>query len=117
VLTPWMILVQSNEGLVEYVRLRGALYGEWSARLFPFALLLTMNPVPAIAAVLRGGLPDRDYSAMWLEQMELLVPLLLLAGVGIEIVRRRRRSEAASRDAYRIALAAVFLAVIDSRLF
>jgi hypothetical protein len=60
VLLPWLILVQVNEGLPEYVRARMSLYEDWSATGSPFLSLLEINP----ARTLLGdrGLPPRAAS-------------------------------------------------------
>jgi hypothetical protein len=44
-LAPWAIVVQQNEGLAEYVRLRGDLYEDWSASQSPYRQMLRTNPL------------------------------------------------------------------------
>ena len=189
VVTPWAIVVQMNEGLVEYVQLRAAMY-EGSGR--TYASLLKLNPVreltpeppaprPAIVGFLwrasvdeelqhqlerqhglrslherdargrwryevsnvydiglfgldpyindgigfewdrllemRWHLPSRDNATLWLQQMALLVPLLLLISAGLEMWRSRYRADPVPLDACRMVLAGTFLAVVDSALF
>lgn len=48
VLAPWLILVQMNEGVPQYVRSRAFLYNEWSAKSSPYRTLLNMNPRRAL---------------------------------------------------------------------
>lgn len=62
-------------------------------------------------------IPGRARSQLWLQQVTLLIPLLLLASAALAAVRSRRRGEPVPLDIYRIAIGATFLAVIDSRLF
>lgn len=66
---------------------------------------------------LRWRLPARDESLRWLEQVGLLVPLLLLVGAGLGVLRSRRPDEPGAREAYRIGVAATLLSVADWRLF
>jgi hypothetical protein len=190
---PWAVVVQVNEGLVEYTRMRAAMYEEPAERA-PHAALLALKPLrqlrpepppaprPAVVGFfwkpetdpaqqrqlqqklglrpvaepdstgrpqyavadvydldlfeldpyitdgagfewdrleeLRAGLPSQDNTALWLEQMALLVPLLLLVSAGVEFWRTRHRGDAASRaDACGILLAGTLLVVVDAALF
>jgi hypothetical protein len=191
VVMPWAIVVQMNEGLVEYTQMRAALYQEPEGLVY--ASLLDLNPIreltpdpppaprPAVVSFLWNGrvdkglrrqlerqhrlrllderdvhgrlqyevsnvydpalvgldpyitdaagfewdrvremrsrLPARDNVALWLQQMALLVPILLLTSAVLELWRSRYRSGAVSPDAYRMVLAGAFLAVVDSALF
>ena len=193
ILTPWLILVHTSEGLEEYVRLRAYLYEEWSARSSPYRWLRSMNPVRALSAeelpppkaarvsfewvgtvdparrdqlerqhglrwrqgpdangrwqydvsnvfdagllelepyvthtddfnwsllrASRSWLPAPEHAQTWLFQVSLVLPLLLLAGAGLDLLRRWWRAESVPHDTYRIILAAAFLAIIESRLF
>jgi hypothetical protein len=65
----------------------------------------------------RSRLPARDNVALWLQQMALLIPLVLLAAAASEIWRNRYRSDAVTSDAWRMALAGTFLVVVDLALF
>ncbi|MBI4486018.1 MAG: hypothetical protein HY655_08415 [Acidobacteria bacterium] len=44
-LLPWLIVVQVNEGVPEYVRARMYLYSDWSTTDSPYLSLLEINPV------------------------------------------------------------------------
>ena len=66
---------------------------------------------------LSSPLPRREDARLWLEQLTLLVPILLLVSAGLDIARSRRRGEPVDRNTAAIVLAAAFLAIIDSRLF
>lgn len=193
VLAPWAIVVQANEGLLEYTRLRTAMY-EQPAESIVYSALLRLNPVrtlappplppptPAVVGFfwrsdldpgqrqqleqkfrlrqleqpdsrgrpqyelpnvydlalfeldpyirdgsgfqwdrleeVRGRLPTRDNAALWLEQMALLVPVLLLVSAVWVLLRHRGRiDDSLCRDACRMLLAGAFLAVVDSSLF
>jgi hypothetical protein len=66
---------------------------------------------------LRWRLPARDEGLNWLEQVALLVPPLLLAGVGRIVLRSRRLRVPLPDDAHRLIVAAALLAVVEWRLF
>lgn len=57
VLLPWLIVVQINEGVFEYVRARTYLYEDWSARESPYLALATMNPLRTLMG--ERSLPPR----------------------------------------------------------
>jgi hypothetical protein len=191
VLAPWLIVVQTSEGLIEYVQARAFLYREWSAGSSPYQLLLKMNPVavvttplppvaPAVISFewgaevdaqmrdrlerlhglrrqgepdgnrlhyeianpfdthlrklrpyvnategidwdllrrLRWHLPDHERGGIWLMEMALVIPLVLLASVAADVWRRRVNRLPIPLDIYRVTLLATFLAAIDARLF
>ena len=86
-LLPWAILVQSNEGLIDYVQTRSAWGRMWSAHGFPYEALRDFNP----AAVVRGSvLPSRASAEHWLLQLTLLLPVLALVRAAIEAMSRRQ---------------------------
>jgi hypothetical protein len=62
-------------------------------------------------------LPARDNVQMWLQQTALLVPLLLIAAAGVDVLRSWYRGSPVDEDTYLIVVAAAFLAAIDARLF
>ena len=191
VVMPWAIVVQMNEGLVEYVQTRSTMYEE-PERAVVYASLLELNPVraltpsptpaptPAVVGFLwndnvdealrhqlerqhglrlldardahgrwqyevsnvydmglfkldpyisdgagfkwsrlediRWHVPAHENALLWLQQMVLLIPLLLLVTGGFELWRGRHRSDAGPPDAGRMVLAGTFLAVVDSAL-
>lgn len=193
VLAPWLVVVQMSEGLIEYARMRAAMYEEPADRVV-YSALLTLNPArqllpeppppptPAVVGFfwkpetneaqqrqlerqvglrlladrdsrgrlryevanvydlglfaldpyitdgsgfewdrleeLRDGLPTHDNTALWLEQMSLLVPMLLLLSAAVGFWRSRYRSDTPLRaDACRMLLAGSFLALVDASLF
>jgi len=62
-------------------------------------------------------MPSRENALLWLEQVTLLVPLLLLGSAVRQAAQCWYRSEPTPRDVYRLVVAATFLAVVDARLF
>jgi hypothetical protein len=192
-ITPWLVLVQVNEGLPEYMRQRVALYKSWSANDSPFVALRTLNPVQAVAPEkpppaaagtisvvwsegtgdgqrgqlerqynlrmlggpdasrrwryevanvydtrlltlrenmadadginwerlqrLNSPLPTQANALMWLFQVTLLVPILLIGSVVIDVVRSRGRLESLDANTWPTFLAAATLALIDDQIF
>ena len=114
VVLPWAAVVQANEGLVEYVRTRAFLYERPSTTLV-YPSLFMWNPVEVIGSWLRApGSPSAAANgALWLRQVGLLVPILLLASAG----STWWRSRAVSVDAWRMMLAGMFLAIVAAALF
>lgn len=189
VLAPWAAVVQANEGLIEYTKLRAALYQGPPGLVH--ASLLAMNPLrqlapapppppkPATVAFLwddavdedlrarlerehglqqldgrdsRGrwryrisdvydvrllalepfihddagfewdrveeiasNLPAREGVVLWLQQMALLVPILLLAAAAVQ-GWRSRHCLAASPEVWRMASAGALLTLVDAAL-
>lgn len=66
---------------------------------------------------IRLRLPTRQNVELFLSQVALLIPVLLVVSGGWAIWRDRRRAEGVSPDAWRMVLAGVFLAAVDSSLF
>jgi hypothetical protein len=191
-LAPWLVLVQVNEGVVDYVRSRSELYDMWSAHgtyralLFRSPLRLAEGwtpPAPRAAVVsfdweppisdadrtalerrlglrplsgssngqqwryevdnvydlrlldlagrindasgldmnrlreLGSWLPTLEPARTLLAQVTLVVPFLLLGAVGFDVARARRLGTPVRSSTYGTALGAVFLIVVDARLF
>ena len=66
---------------------------------------------------LRWHIPTHEQGQTWIMQVALLIPLLVLASLGIDALSRRARGTAFPAGHYRAFLVAAFLAVIDARLF
>jgi hypothetical protein len=117
-LVPWLIVVQAGEGLPEYLRQRAALYQNWSGKDSPFRSLLTLNPVEALGGLdwNRPQLPTEADALLWLQQVTLLVPILLMVSVAVSMQRSRRRKEVFSTETWCTLLAALVLALVDEQL-
>jgi hypothetical protein len=66
---------------------------------------------------LRWHIPSHNQGQLWIMQVALLIPLLVLASLGVDALSRRARGMTIPADHYRALLVAAFLAVIDARLF
>jgi hypothetical protein len=66
---------------------------------------------------LRWHIPSHNQGQTWIMQVALLIPLLVLASLGVDALSRRARGATIPADHYRAFLVAAFLAVIDARLF
>ncbi|MBI4486818.1 MAG: hypothetical protein HY655_12475 [Acidobacteria bacterium] len=109
ILVPWVLLVHSSEGMPQYIESRLQRYAQGSPYSNPYLSLLTMNPMWALT-------PDRNGAVIWLQQMALLVPLLLLVAVALGVLGSRR-NESPPSDTTHITVAAVLLLIVEWRLF
>ncbi len=115
----WAAVVQANEGLLDFVRMRGTLFQREHQSGFFYMVLAQVNPVATVSAWLASGEAPREatnQSAIWIQQMALLVPLLLLGSAALTVRRARYRLEAVPVDTWLIASAATFLILVDSFL-
>jgi hypothetical protein len=129
VVAPWAIVVQMNEGLVDYVRTRGEWYRMWSPTRSPYLSLRDFNPVRVLAsndpASADSGennearrtlpLPSREDAVHWLLQITLLLPIIVLVSAGVDVLGYRRRGELVPLDTCRIILAGL-VAVVATRM-
>ncbi|MBI3049031.1 MAG: hypothetical protein HYY76_12060 [Acidobacteria bacterium] len=118
IVLPWMIVVHVNEGFGEYIRLRAFLYERPSTTLV-YPSLFMWDPVEVLASWVRA--PESPVAAanaaLWLRQVGLMVPIVLLGTALLEWRRDRRGSGTVSRDVWRMMLAGAVLAVVASALF
>jgi hypothetical protein len=68
-------------------------------------------------AELRWPLPSRDDSIVWLQQLALIVPLLLLIAAGAGVVRAARLGEPPPSDTAHLVCAAALLVIVGWRTF
>ena len=113
-LLPWAILVQRNEGLIDYVRTRAEWGAMWSAHGFPYEALRDFNPASVMTA---GVLPSRGTAEHWLVQLTLLLPVFVLLRVADGVVSIRDDERQFSPDACRTVIAAAMVIVVAIRLF
>ena len=111
-LLPWAIVVQSNEGLVDYVQTRSEWGRMWSAHGFPYVALRDFNPASVIA-----GLPSRGTAEHWLLQLTLLLPVMALIRTGIELRSRRNSGRRTSLEMCHTVIAAATVMIVGIRLF
>lgn len=112
-LLPWAILVQRNEGLIEYVRARAAWGRTQEPGGFAYLVLRDFNPASVIAV---GGLPSRDAAQHWLLQLTLLLPLIVLVRAATTFIAGRRNAQPISLDTGRAIIAAAMVAIVAIRL-
>ena len=111
-LLPWAILVQSNEGLVDYVQTRSEWGRMWSAHQFPYEMLRDINPASVIA-----GIPSRGTAEHWLLQLTLVLPVIALIRTGIELTSRRNTAPRTSLEMCHTVIAAATVMIVGIRLF
>jgi hypothetical protein len=111
VLAPWLLAVETTEGLADYARSRAELFEGTPG--IAYASLLHINPIRTF----RVPLPASDNDAIvWVQQMALLVPIGLALMGFREMWRSSQRSETDRSEACRMLLASGFLGVIDIAL-
>jgi hypothetical protein len=110
VLAPWAILVQRNEGLIDYVQTAAAWGRTWAPARLPYVELRDFNPASLFSA---AGLPSRQASEHWLLQVTLLLPFFVLARTAFDAHHHRRTSFEVSRSI----IAAAMVIIVGVRLF
>jgi hypothetical protein len=115
-LLPWLIYLHRSEGVIEYVRTRYQLYSG-DAVINPFRWLRTVRPSQLIRSALDPGASAQEHARDWLAQVSLVVPVALLLSVGIGLARHVLRRVPPPLEYRAALLAAVFLTVVDYRLF
>lgn len=110
---PWAVFVHRSEGLPEYIRSRAAAFEDQSGKRFVYAALLKISPAHALKPDpdSGSGLPTHDDTELWLYQMTLLVPPLVLVACGLQW---RRRHGAIERDTPHMVVAALFLLILET---
>ena len=117
-IVPWAIVVEMNEGLVDYVRMRAEWNRTWAPDRVPYLALLNVNPL----WWLRNGreserLLAQDAATHWLLQVTLLLPLLALGSAAVTMLRQWRNRQPVSMDTCRVVLAAGLAAIVAGFLF
>jgi len=113
-LMPWAILVQSNEGLIDYVETRNEWGRMWSAHAFPYEAIRDFNPASVITGI---ALPPRAAAEHWLLQLTLLLPLFALVGVATRVMSRRDNERQRSLEVCQTVIAAAMVMIVGIRLF
>ena len=111
VLAPWLIAVETREGLAEYARSRAELFEGTPG--IAYASLLHINSVRTFS--LPPPASNND-AIEWVQQMALLIPLALVATGFGRLRHGGRESAIARREACRLLLAGGSLGVIDVAL-
>jgi hypothetical protein len=113
-LVPWLVVVHRSEGLGPYVESRLLLAaGDETAP--PWTMYRQVFSIEPMRLAL-GGTGETD-GFLWLEQISLLLPLLLLGSVVLALVAHRRRGRPLPPDLPVVLLASVFLGGVALRLF
>lgn len=114
VLLPWAVLVERNEGMVDYVRTRAAWGRTWAPDRMPYFALRDVNPATVLAA---GGLPGRAAAEHWLLQITLLLPLLVIIRAAIESVAEQAGHRRSATERCEAVIAAAVVILVGMRLF
>lgn len=113
IVAPWAVYVQRSEGLPQYVQSRAAAFQDQSGKRFIYGALARISPAHALKPDpdSGSGLPTHEDTELWLYQMTLLVPPLLLITYGLQWYRRR---DAIERDTPHMVVAALFLLILET---
>ena len=111
VLAPWIIAVETTEGLAYYTRSRLELFEGTPG--IAYASLLHVNPLRTFVLPLPRS---NDAAIVWVQQMALLVPIALMIMALRLLWPKGGQSETDRRDSCRMLLAGGFLAVVDTAL-
>jgi hypothetical protein len=113
VVTPWAVYVHRSEGLPQYIQSRAAAFQDQSGKRFIYGALARISPAHALKPDpdSGSGLPTHEDTELWLYQMTLFVPPLLLITYGLQWYRWR---DAVERDAPHIVVAALFLLILET---
>ena len=113
-LAPWLVVVQRSEGVLPYVQSR-LLLAAGDESVAPWTMYRQAFSLQPMRLVI-GGTGETD-GFLWLEQISLLVPLLLLGSVVLQVVANRRERRPLPPDLPAVLLASAFLAGVGVRLF
>jgi hypothetical protein len=111
VLAPWLIAVETTDGLIYYTRSRAELFEGTPG--IAYASLLHVNPLRTFTVPLPRS---NDPAIVWVQQMALLVPLALVLTAVRLLWRTWGQAEAERGDACRMLLAGSFLGTVDVAL-
>lgn len=112
-LLPWAILVQRNEGLIDYVQTRAAWGRNWAPAQFPYLALRDFNPI----AVIASGIPSRGVAEHWMLQLTMLLPLFVLMRAGSTVFAARGGRERHGLAISQSVIAAAMVIIVAIRLF
>jgi hypothetical protein len=112
---PWALLVQTGEGLSQYLTRRFAFYSgvtSVSGQFFqgsPFRKLLSTHPL--------SRLPGQEAGLLSLQQVALVIPLLLVAVIAFDARQRDGDGHRITPQGWLTLSAALFLIILDNQLF
>jgi hypothetical protein len=110
ILAPWLAMVHTSEGLLEYARARATLYQGFHP---VYGYLFRLDEV---ADLVHWRLPHRELVAAWLRRLVLLLPVALTASAVTGIVRAWWEVEAPPVHLWKRAFAGLVLAVLAEGL-
>lgn len=118
VIAPWALVVEWNEGLLDYVRMRAAWNRTWAPEPHPYVQLVGLDPLWWLAPRPPGErLVPHGPAVHWLLQVTLLLPVLLCGSSAIDAWRAVRRGQRVTLETCEVLLAAGLAATVGSFLF
>lgn len=118
IVAPWAVVVHLGEGLPDYLRTRVEWGGVWAVPPgSPFDVLGDTNPLRVVQwGNPASGLLSREQGLLWLVQLTLLLPMLVLGSVGLDLLARIRRGRPMTPDTYATIVAAGLALFAAARL-
>jgi hypothetical protein len=111
VLAPWLIAVETTDGLLYYTRSHAELFEGTPG--IAYESLLHVNSLRTFTVPLPQS---NDRAIVWVQQMALLVPIVLVVVALRLLWRTQGQAEAERGDAGRMLLAGCFLGIVDVAL-
>jgi len=117
---PWAAVVQSSEGLFNYVLSRTYLNAKWASHA-PFTDIFNIDPLSALTAETGSGpgarIPDLYHMDQWMEWVTLLTTVLLLVTAVGQAAKRWRPPEPLPLDIALMLVAALQVAIVQEWLY
>lgn len=100
ILAPWALVVHLSEGLADFARTRAEWGGVWAVPPgSPFDVLWDINPLRLLPwGNAESGPLSREQGLLWLVQITLLLPMLVLGSVGLDLLAWIRRGRPTAPD-------------------
>jgi hypothetical protein len=117
---PWVLVVQSSEGLFNYVLSRAYINAKWASHA-PFTTIFNIDPLRALTPDPGSGpgawIPGHYHMYQWMEAVTLLTTVLLLATAVGQAARRWRPPEPLPLDIALMLVAGLQVAIVQQWLY
>jgi hypothetical protein len=116
ILAPWIVLVQSSEGIADYIRTRAEWGSTWAPASSPYLTLLRIDPRHLLSG--EPGRPlSREGAGEWFLQLTLALPILAAITSVASWLRSSRGRRRLPHETLQVLLGAALVSLVASRLF